>query len=84
MDIQWVEELPSEGGPGRKGQGQTQRFVKELKNRPGEWALFRAMPKGRSWNAHVTYRADHPGTEWATRTVDGIAHVYARWVGKEK
>lgn len=80
MQVQWIDELPPRN-PGRKNTYR-KMFVAELKKNPGVWAEYCMLPEGcTSWSGSTTYHKSLPGTEWCQRKVDGIVHVYGRWIG---
>lgn len=78
--MDFLSELPN-ASRGLYGHAPIKAFVEELKQQPNNWALLRVMPEGKFFNGHVQYRRMYPGTDWATRKVDGLCHVYGMWVG---
>ena len=82
MSLRW------EDPPPRKGVQDWVEIVKALKTRPGEWAMVGVYPHGGIAAAHAhnarnaVYKGMRPGAiEAVSRTVDGEARVYARYVG---
>jgi hypothetical protein len=65
----------------KAGRSSTKRadFVRALKERPGEWAVY---GRGLSASNVQTFRMGYPGVEAVSRKVDGERVIYVRWVGK--
>lgn len=60
--------------------GKAQRFVEELKKRPGEWAQYPSdAPLCKQFAQTNKFR--FPGTEWTSRAYGKGFKVWARWVG---
>lgn len=74
MTIQW--ETPPERG-GTAGRGKSQRFVAQLKERPGEWAIY---PHPVAYPTQAGAHLRKFGCETAVRTGnDGVVRLYVRW-----
>lgn len=81
VDIKWGTPPPAnKGGGSNKGKGVTQLFVRQLRERPGEWAKYPRVLKVSGSTS--PYRNNFPGTEWTERLMDDGVHVWARWVGE--
>lgn len=85
---EFVDELPyaNGGGRGRKP-GEWMRMLEPLMNQPGRWAIV-ARKQSRSVASTTAQNLRQrivriPTGQWefASRTVDGEARVYARYLG---
>lgn len=79
-EIEWEEPPPIKRD--RRVPGKTQRFIAALRERPGEWAVYRrdhsTAPAGKY--------SKYPDVQWSVRKNDTDPPtwtLYARWVGKE-
>lgn len=81
-EIEWIDAPPRRER--RSGRGHVQAFVRELKARPGEWAIYPHPVKGASQSAASgNNNRRFPGTEWTSRNVGKPDFaLYARWVGE--
>lgn len=80
-EIEW--ETPPGSSTDGKRVGQVHEFVKKLKKRPGEWAVYRRDAQNTS--GAYTNQARHVGSDWIVRkNPDGETYTYyARWIGDD-
>lgn len=82
--IRWVDELP----PRPYGSKNTDRvrFVEELKQNPGRWAIYQPdAPNGQGAGCAHEFKRAFPGVEATGRIIRGTKPkrftIYVRWVG---
>lgn len=77
IEMEWVEELPEIGWKEVKF---FERFVDKLKERPGQWAVFKVLPHSQKWTSTSAYLRNFPNVRLAQRVVEGRTVVYAQWL----
>lgn len=62
--------------------GQVRKFVEQLKQNPGEWAVYCEDNAAKTGHSKAQqYKKRYPGTEWLVRKEANGYTVFGRWIG---